>query len=95
MDEDCSGEVEFSEFIKCIEKNKLSSQRKEDETDTVDAFVAMGGNVSTAVQRQRSVVAGGSCCSCAAATCGARTVQRPAARCLPATAAAGLPAGRR
>jgi hypothetical protein len=51
VDEDCSGQVELSEFIKCIEKNRLSSQRKEDETDTVDAFVAMGGNVSTHARR--------------------------------------------
>ena len=49
VDEDCSGEVEFCEFVRCIEKNKMSSQLNADETDTVDAFVALGGNVRPAL----------------------------------------------
>lgn len=46
VDDDGSGLVEFDEFVKCIEKNKAASQRNADDGDTVDAFVAMGGNVS-------------------------------------------------
>ncbi len=48
VDDDGSGLVEFDEFVKCIEKNKAASQRDADDADTVDAFVAMGGNVSDA-----------------------------------------------
>lgn len=45
MDEDNSGEIEFSEFCKVIEKHKAASAANSDEQDTIDAFVALGGNV--------------------------------------------------
>ena len=46
MDEDNSGEIEFSEFCRVIEKHKEASASNSDEQDTLDAFVALGGNVS-------------------------------------------------
>lgn len=47
MDEDRSGEIEFSEFLKVVEKQKLEAAAVNDDSDTVEAFVALGGNVST------------------------------------------------
>ncbi|GBF97533.1 hypothetical protein Rsub_10456 [Raphidocelis subcapitata] len=45
VDEDNSGEIEFSEFCKVIIKHKAAAAAKDDaEADTVDAFVALGGN---------------------------------------------------
>lgn len=46
VDEDNSGEIEFGEFCKVIEKHKTVSSKNSDEADTIDAFVALGGNVS-------------------------------------------------
>jgi hypothetical protein len=46
VDEDNSGEIEFSEFCRVIEKHKEASASNSDEQDTLDAFVALGGNVS-------------------------------------------------
>ena len=46
VDEDNSGEIEFAEFCKVIEHNKAASAANSDEQDTIDAFVALGGNVS-------------------------------------------------
>lgn len=43
VDDDGSGEIEFTEFLKVIELNKEAAGDS-DENDTVDAFVAMGGN---------------------------------------------------
>ena len=42
VDEDNTGQVPFSEFLKVIEKQQSASD--EDEGDLLDAFVAMGGN---------------------------------------------------
>ncbi len=45
VDEDGSGEIEFSEFIKVIEKQKTDAQSSAYDSDTLEAFVALGGNV--------------------------------------------------
>lgn len=51
IDDDGSGEIEFPEFLKIVENQKWLSGSKvasagipEDETDTIEAFVALGGN---------------------------------------------------
>ncbi|KAK9809046.1 hypothetical protein WJX72_008371 [[Myrmecia] bisecta] len=44
VDEDRSGEIEFPEFLKVVEKQKKDAAQQNDETDTVEAFVALGGN---------------------------------------------------
>lgn len=44
VDKDGSKEIEFSEFLQAIQMNKAMSARSEDEADTLDAFVALGGN---------------------------------------------------
>ena len=44
VDDDNSGEIEFAEFMKVIENQKVSAAQVSDETDTVEAFVALGGN---------------------------------------------------
>ena len=44
VDDDNSGEIEFAEFLKVIENQKASAAKASDETDTVEAFVALGGN---------------------------------------------------
>jgi hypothetical protein len=46
VDEDGSKEIEFQEFIHAIQINKAMSEKNSNETETVDAFVALGGNVS-------------------------------------------------
>ncbi len=46
VDEDGSKEIDFREFLHAIELNKASNSRASDEQDTLDAFVACGGNVS-------------------------------------------------
>ncbi|KAF6263019.1 flagellar outer dynein arm light chain 5 [Scenedesmus sp. NREL 46B-D3] len=43
VDEDNSGEIEFSEFCKVIVKHKAATAKNGDECDTLDAFVALGG----------------------------------------------------
>ena len=43
VDDDNSGEIEFSEFLKVIE-NQAAAAAAGDETDTIDAYVALGGN---------------------------------------------------
>ena len=45
VDEDGSGEIEFSEFIKVIEKQKADAKASAYDSDTLEAFVALGGNV--------------------------------------------------
>lgn len=42
--EDNSGAIEFPEMIQVLEKQKQQEAKAGDETDTVDAFVALGGN---------------------------------------------------
>lgn len=44
VDDDNSGEIEFAEFLKVIENQKASAAKANDETDTIEAFVALGGN---------------------------------------------------
>lgn len=46
VDEDGSKEIEFQEFIHAIQINKAMSEKMGNEQDTLDAFVALGGNVS-------------------------------------------------
>jgi calmodulin len=46
VDEDGSGEIEFQEFVHAIQINKSMSERSNNEMETLDAFVALGGNVS-------------------------------------------------
>ncbi len=44
VDDDGSGEIEFAEFLKVIETQKASAAKANDESDTIEAFVALGGN---------------------------------------------------
>merc|ERR1711972_500994 len=44
VDEDGTGEIEFQEFLRAFEKQRGGAQELEDELDTLDAFVALGGN---------------------------------------------------
>eukprot|EP00927_Polykrikos_kofoidii_P044735 TRINITY_DN3861_c0_g1_i3.p2 TRINITY_DN3861_c0_g1~~TRINITY_DN3861_c0_g1_i3.p2 ORF type:complete len:149 (+),score=55.06 TRINITY_DN3861_c0_g1_i3:120-566(+) len=44
VDEDGTGEIEFAEFLQAFEKQRGGAQVVEDELDTLDAFVALGGN---------------------------------------------------
>mmetsp|Transcript_48854 Transcript_48854/g.146021 ORF Transcript_48854/g.146021 Transcript_48854/m.146021 type:complete len:149 (-) Transcript_48854:207-653(-) len=44
VDEDGTGEIEFAEFLRAFEKQRGGTQELEDELDTIDAFVALGGN---------------------------------------------------
>ncbi|GFR53023.1 hypothetical protein Agub_g15715 [Astrephomene gubernaculifera] len=44
VDEDGSRCIEFSEFVRVIQFNKALSARDADEQETLDAFVALGGN---------------------------------------------------
>merc|ERR1711933_364164 len=43
VDEDGTGEIEFAEFLRAFEKQRGGAQELEDELDTLDAFVALGG----------------------------------------------------
>merc|ERR1711981_646186 len=44
VDDDGSNEIEFSEFLKVIENQKKRDARADDDSDTVLAYVALGGN---------------------------------------------------
>merc|ERR1712190_605091 len=44
VDEDGAGEIEFAEFLRAFEKQRGGAQELEDELDTLDAFVALGGD---------------------------------------------------
>lgn len=46
VDQDSSGEIDFSEFCSVILKHRAATAKNQDEADTLDAFVALGGNVS-------------------------------------------------
>jgi calmodulin len=46
VDQDNSGEIDFGEFCNVILKHKAATAKNQDEADTLDAFVALGGNVS-------------------------------------------------
>ena len=45
VDQDGSKEIEFKEFVYAIQLNKALSEKASSEQDTLDAFVALGGNV--------------------------------------------------
>ena len=49
MDEDRSGTIDFKEFLSVIEKQKSEEATQNDETSTVEAFVALGGKVCVRV----------------------------------------------
>ena len=44
VDEDGTGEIEFAEFLRAFEKQRGGQVSLEDELDTLDAFVALGGS---------------------------------------------------
>ena len=44
VDEGGKGEIEFSEFLRAFEKQRGGQVDADEEADTVDAFVALGGN---------------------------------------------------
>lgn len=44
VDEDNSGEIEFPEFLKVLQNQKAIAASRDDEEDTVGAFVALGGS---------------------------------------------------
>mmetsp|Transcript_4494 Transcript_4494/g.6069 ORF Transcript_4494/g.6069 Transcript_4494/m.6069 type:complete len:146 (+) Transcript_4494:285-722(+) len=43
VDEDGSNEIHFAEFLKIIEAHKAHNTKDDDDTDTLEAFVALGG----------------------------------------------------
>lgn len=43
VDEDGTGEIEFAEFLRAFEKQRGGQQEIEDEEDTINAFIALGG----------------------------------------------------
>ncbi|KAG2430717.1 hypothetical protein HYH02_013559 [Chlamydomonas schloesseri] len=45
VDQDGSRCIEFKEFVRVIQINKHMSAKDADEVDTLDAFVALGGNL--------------------------------------------------
>ena len=58
VDEDGTGEIEFAEFLRAFEKQRGVNVDLEDELDTVDAFVALGGNEDkTGFVEQKKLVA--------------------------------------
>ena len=48
VDDDGSNEIEFSEFLKVIENQKKRDARADDDSDTVLAYVALGGHACRA-----------------------------------------------
>eukprot|EP00939_MAST-03C_sp_MAST-3C-sp1_P000180 g180.t1 len=44
VDENASGSIDFSEFLKVVELQKERVAKFDDESDILDAFVACGGN---------------------------------------------------
>ena len=45
VDEGGKGEIEFSEFLRAFEKQRGGSLSKDEESDILNAFAALGGNV--------------------------------------------------
>ncbi len=46
VDDDNSGEIEFAEFLKCIQNQKEKLAANADDSETVAAFVALGGEAN-------------------------------------------------
>ena len=44
VDDNLSGSIDFSEFLRVVESQKVRANSYDDENDLVDAFVACGGN---------------------------------------------------
>jgi Ca2+-binding EF-hand superfamily protein len=44
VDDNMSGSIDFSEFIRVIENQKERAEKFDDESDMIDAFIACGGN---------------------------------------------------
>ena len=44
VDADGSGQIDFPEFLTVILNQKAATADQDDESDTVDAFIALGGN---------------------------------------------------
>lgn len=44
VDDNGSGTIEFSEFMQLILSQKVQQEHEDNESDTIDAFVALGGN---------------------------------------------------
>eukprot|EP00921_Rhytidocystis_pertsovi_P009685 GHVQ01015618.1.p1 GENE.GHVQ01015618.1~~GHVQ01015618.1.p1 ORF type:complete len:149 (-),score=21.48 GHVQ01015618.1:561-1007(-) len=44
IDEDGGGQIEFSEFLRAFEKQRVTTTEHDDEQDTIDAWVVLGGN---------------------------------------------------
>ncbi len=49
VDQDGSKEIEFGEFVHAIQINKAMAAKNSTEQDTLDAWTALGGNVSRIV----------------------------------------------
>ncbi|PHJ24907.1 ef hand domain-containing protein, partial [Cystoisospora suis] len=43
IEEDCAGQIDFAEFIRAFEKQHSGSNQADDEQDTIDAWIALGG----------------------------------------------------
>jgi Ca2+-binding EF-hand superfamily protein len=56
VDDDASGEIEFTEFLRVIEKQKLRALDYDDESDFIDAFVACGGGPGKEGHVERKVL---------------------------------------
>lgn len=61
VDEDGSQEIEFQEFVHAIQINKAMSEKNSSEQETLDAFVALGGQADKGgkvpTDRLRAVIA--------------------------------------
>ena len=75
VDDDNSGEIEFAEFMKVIEIQQASNAKVSDETDTIEAFVALGGNADKtgeiSTEKLRAVVKVRGCLLFQSRLCGA------------------------
>ncbi len=56
VDDDMSGAIDFAEFLKVIEGQKERAAAFDDESDTVDAFVACGGKPDKSGNVQRETL---------------------------------------
>eukprot|EP01023_Acetabularia_acetabulum_P068700 TRINITY_DN9785_c1_g1_i1.p2 TRINITY_DN9785_c1_g1~~TRINITY_DN9785_c1_g1_i1.p2 ORF type:complete len:162 (-),score=28.94 TRINITY_DN9785_c1_g1_i1:113-598(-) len=44
VDDDGSGEIDFTEFLNLVQVQKTMAKKVNDDSDTIEAFVALGGN---------------------------------------------------